>query len=71
MTARFGCTDCGAIVNDDNAEAFCFCEGDVIPLPTAADVLAFKLRHAGRADEATRVERDVAVLHEHRPSAWR
>jgi hypothetical protein len=66
VTARYGCTDCGVVVNDDNAEAFCFCEGDVVPLPTAADVLAFRLRMGGRGDEAERVEQDVATLQEHR-----
>jgi hypothetical protein len=38
-----------------------------VHLPTAADVLAFKLRMSGRPDEAVDVEDMVARLQEHGP----
>lgn len=63
MTARYGCTDCGRVCDFD--DEFCRCFGTILPLANATEVLAFKLRHEGREDEALAVEQRAAVIEEH------
>lgn len=62
MTERYGCPSCGGV---STAADFCRCFGPLVRLANATDVLAFKLRHAGREDEARAVERRAAVIEEH------
>jgi hypothetical protein len=63
--SRKGCKDCGEVfASEAELEAASragACVGAIVPLPRAADVLAFKLTHAGRSDEA-------AVVQERRPA---
>ncbi len=75
VTTRLGCPRCGDVIDSTDHFLACAC-GDIytaddesfmlagalppVPLPRATDVLVFKLRFAGRGDEA-------AVVQEHRP----
>lgn len=71
---RVGCPACGAVFytsdRDGEYDDFTYCARgqrvELVALPTAADVLAFRLRMTGRGEEAERVADDVAVLQEHR-----
>lgn len=61
------CT-CGGVAvdgGDDYAKRSFLPDCVPVELPTAADLLAFKLRHAGRHDEAVDVEDAHAVIREH------
>lgn len=53
---RIGCPDCGLVV-DLSWRNPCECRGELVMLRSASEVLAFKLRHEGRHDEAATVER--------------
>jgi hypothetical protein len=76
MTVRYGCNRCGGVITppfqgcacgDLYADATGFLCGSTdapVHLPTAADVLAFKLRFTGRHDEAMDVEDRRAAMGE-------
>ena len=59
-----GCTECGSIIRTGDPLCACSDSGWFVALSSAADVLAFKLRCAGRPDEAVTVEDRHAVLQE-------
>lgn len=63
MILRVGCVTCGNVM-DGIYGVLCECDGDLLPLETAVDKLAFHLRMSGRHDEAVDVEDAHTVMQE-------